>query len=118
MSHQWIIYLLGAVLSTMGSLIGYNRKQGPESKLWKNILDFYFDGPEAGITTVGTVAFVWIFGSIYINKLPIPYTGTIATLPEKDVVAFFLGAIGEYAGPLLLKALIEAVANKIRQWFN
>lgn len=115
MRHQWIIYILGAVLSTMASLIGYNKKQPPESNLWRNIYNFYFDGEAPAITTVLTFSLVWLLGSIYIEDLQVPGTGFISGLPNVDVVAFFLGALGEFIAPIFIKSMVDWI---IRKWFS
>lgn len=118
MNHQWIVYILGAVLSTMASIIGYVNSQPTGFSTWKHIFRFYFEDKEAAVTTVLTFGFVWLLGSIYVQKMPLPYTGTIAGLPDRAVIAFCLGGLGEFIAPLTIKAIVTSVISVIQKWFS
>ena len=118
-THLWVIYIVGAVISTMCSLMGYMLKRPVDDKsMLRAILEFYFDGREPQVTTVLTFSIVWMTGAVYVSDLPIPYTRTIADLPESSVVAFSLGALGEYLGPILIRTIGNGINNLVARWFS
>jgi hypothetical protein len=113
MNHPWLVYLLGALLSTMASLIGFMLKAPPGSSLWRNILEYYFGGEEPVITSILTFGGVWLVGSIYCDRMEIPGTGAITSLPMTNVVSFCLGAFGEWSVPHIIKFVLRRIEKFI-----
>jgi hypothetical protein len=100
----WYIYLSAAVAAHLIRLVAYMKQQQPGS-LKNELMDFYFGGQEASLTTVGTIGIIWVLGSVYIDKLGVSFLNLVVNLPLHPALAFLLGFMGEFFGPKIIKAI-------------
>lgn len=102
MNQYWAWWLLGMGLM-LGIKIGfYLHKSDPfRYSFAVKILMFFGDGPKAVSKSVLGILAELAMGSVYVNRLPLPY-GPLGELPLDSVLCIFLGAASELAAPWLV----------------
>jgi len=106
MNDLWYVYVTGAIITHLIRLAAYMKQQPPGSwSFLKEAGDFYFGGTEPALTTTGTIGIIWVLGAVYIDKLGVSFLNLVVALPLHPALAFFLGFIGEFFGPKIIKVI-------------
>ena len=103
----WACYFMGfavALYYKWARAIYHGKQQGKSIK--QVTLEWIFEpSVENAGSWIGTIAGVWVFGSIYINRI-ISVAG-ITDLPLDRSIGFFLGSIFEFVIPNMTKWIVS-----------
>jgi hypothetical protein len=106
----WTWYLIGAVITLLWKLVRYlrtNKRNG--IPVWEAFGTWVFeDSLDNTISWTTTIGAVWVFGSIWIEK--VWDIGIITSVPVHNSLAFFFGGLMELVAP--------EVAKQIARWIR
>ena len=110
---QWIWYLVGALLTLVWKWQRYCYEQrGLGIPFWKAARHWFeIELFESKVSWLVTIAFVWIGGVVYIEKIGNDWLlgGFYKDIPKHVAFAFALGIINEMAAPAFFKWICSKI---------
>lgn len=117
MTHKWtwFFYLSGALLTLAWKLIRYvhiSKQHGDTVR--KALMEWFFeDSTDNTVSWVTTIGAVWVFGSVYIDRVVV-WWDWLNAIPVTSAIAFFFGGMMEMVAPAITKSVVGYVTRKVQ----
>jgi len=111
----WIAGILVPLLLKLGHHLFLASRS--ETTFLRAMAEFVFADATASTTTVLTFSTELLLGSIYINRLALPFIPEIS-LPLNWALCFFLAMIAESVAPIVVKAVVAFADRWIKKVFE
>lgn len=118
MNVYWAPWIAG-MLIPFGFKLGHHlfMSSRADTTYVKAIAEFVFADAAASTTTVLTFSTELLLGSIYIDRLEMPYVPDVE-LPLNWALCFFLALISESVAPIVVKTIVGFCEVKLRKMFS
>ena len=73
---------------------------------------FFEDSVDNTVSWVTTIGAVWVFGSIYIDRVA-AWWDWMSAIPVANSIAFFFGGLMEIVAPVVVKNITKWVLDKL-----
>jgi len=105
---EWTFYLFGAVLALAMKWFRWTYNGSKQGKTVKESTLEWFavDLLEDRVSWITTIGVVWVFGVVYLNRVPFLWMNWIQSIPIEESIAFLFGSMMEWVAPAVVKWVV------------